>query len=257
MNKTKGLISQPLTVSGIALGTFLLLMGSVQAASSADLVAAALANSERPAEDKADDGRRMPLEVLAFAGIEEGMDIFEMEAGGGYYTEILSRSVGPNGSVIMQNPPSFDSFVGDGPEQRVARLDNVRLSKTNFDNLDAADNSMDMVTWILGPHELWYRAGGLSLGDVRGTFAEIARILKPGGVFLAIDHHAAADSTTEVGHRLHRIREDIVTDLAREAGLTVARTSNMHLNEDDPLRNGVFDPSIQGRTSKFVVLYRK
>ena len=235
----------------------LFITGAVHAASSADLVAAALANPERPAEEVADDGRRMPLEVLAFAGLEEGMAIFEMEAGGGYYTEILSHAVGPNGSVVMQNPPSFDSFLGDGPEQRVARLDNVRLSKTLFDNLDAADGSIDMVTWILGPHELWYRAGGVSLGDVRGTFAEIARILKPGGVFLAIDHHAAPDSTTEVGHRLHRIREDIVTDLAQEAGLTVARSSNMHINEDDPLRNGVFDTSIQGRTSKFVVLYRK
>lgn len=234
-----------------------MLAGSALAASSAELVAAALAHSERPAEDAADDARRMPLEVLAFAGLEEGMAIFEMEAGAGYYTEILSRAVGPEGSVIMQNPPSFDSFLNDGPERRVARLDNVRLSKTNFDNLDAEDGSMDMVTWILGPHELWYRAGGLSLGDVRGTFAEIARILKPGGVFLAIDHHAASDSTTEVGHRLHRIREDIVTDLAQQAGLTVARSSNMHINEQDPLRNGVFDPAIQGRTSKFVVLYRK
>ena len=244
-------------LTGLSALLTMLLSGSLFAASSADLVAAALAHSDRPAEDAADDARRMPLEVLSFAGIEAGMDILEMEAGGGYYTEILSRTVGSNGSVIMQNPPSFDSLVGDVPERRVARLGNARLSKTSFSNLDAEDNSMDMVTWILGPHELWYRPGGESLGDVRGSFAEIARVLKPGGVFLAVDHHAAPDSTTEVGHRLHRIREDIITDLAQEAGLTVARSSNLHLNEDDPLTNGVFDPSIQGRTSKFVVLYRK
>jgi len=235
----------------------LLLSSAAYSASSADLVAASLAHGDRPTEDAADDARRMPLEVLAFAGIAEGMAIFEMEAGGGYYTEILSRAVGPDGSVIMQNPPSFDSFVGDAPALRAERLDNVRLSKTNFDNLDAADNSIDMVTWILGPHELWFRPGGQSLGDVRGSFAEIVRILKPGGVFLAIDHHAAPSSTTEVGQTLHRIREDIITDLATEAGLSVARSSNLHINEEDPLTNGVFDPSIQGRTSKFVVLYRK
>jgi len=226
--------------------------------SSADLVQAALMHSDRPAAEAEDDARRMPLEVLSFAGIRSGMDVFEMEAGGGWYTEILSRAVGPEGSVIMQNPPSFDSFVGDAPEQRVARLDNVRLSKTNFDELDAPDNSMDLVTWILGPHELWYEPEeGVSLGDPETAFAEIHRILKPGGLFLAIDHIAAPDTGTEVGGTLHRIREDIITEHAEAAGLTVLRTSGLLHNADDPLDISVFDPAIQGNTSRFVVLYRK
>lgn len=225
--------------------------------SSAELVANALIHGDRPAEDAADDGRRMPLEVLSFAGIEAGMDVFEMEAGTGYYTEILSRAVGPAGSVVMQNPPSFDSFYGDAPAQRAARLNNVRVSKTNFDQLDAADNSIDMVTWILGPHELWYMQDGQSLGVPAQSFAEIARILKPGGVFLAIDHHAPADSTVDVGGTLHRIREDIIQEFAEAAGLTVLRKSNLHLNENDPLNIDVFNAAVQGKTSKFVVLYRK
>ena len=75
---------------------------------SADLVAAALNHADRPSADGADDGRRMPLEVLAFAGIEEGMIVLELEAGGGYYTEIISRAVGASGNVIMQNPAAFD-----------------------------------------------------------------------------------------------------------------------------------------------------
>lgn len=226
--------------------------------SAADLVQAALVHGDRPAEDAEDDARRMPLEVLAFAGIERGMTVFEMEAGGGWYTEILSRVVGPAGSVIMQNPPSFDSFYGDGPAQRVERLGNVRLSRTNFDELDAADNSMDMVTWILGPHELWFQPEeGVTLGDPAGAFAEIHRILKPGGVFLAIDHRAASGSGPEVGGTLHRISEEIITGLAEDAGLSVLRASPLFLNEDDPLDNSVFDPSIQGNTSQFVVLFRK
>lgn len=226
--------------------------------SAADLVQAALVHGERPSGEAADDARRMPLEVLAFAGIEEGMAVFEMEAGGGWYTEILSRVVGPAGSVTMQNPPSFDSFYGDGPAERAARLGNVQLSKTNFDELDAADNSMDMVTWILGPHELWFQPeGSISLGDPESAFAEIHRILKPGGVFLAIDHRAAPGSGPEVGGTLHRIREDIITGLAEAAGLSVLRSSPLFLNDNDPLDISVFDASIQGNTSKFVVLFRK
>ena len=117
----------------------LMFNATASAQSSADLVAAALSDSNRPAEESADDARRMPIEVLSFAGIEAGMDVLEMEAGGGWYTEILSRTVGASGSVIMQNPAAFESFTGHADDNRAASLANVTLSTTNFDELDAAD----------------------------------------------------------------------------------------------------------------------
>lgn len=243
----------------VVTGGLLSLTLAVQAQSTADLVAGALSHSDRPAAEAADDARRMPLEILAFAGLQSGMTVFELEAGGGYYTEILSRAVGPTGSVIMQNPPSFDSFLGDSVDQRVAgnRLPNVRVTRTNFDVMDAPDGSVDMVTWILGPHELGYAPGGESLGDAATAFAEIARVLKPGGVLLAVDHIGPPGSGVEAGGTLHRIREEVVTELAAAAGLSLARSSNLLKNPDDPLDNSVFDPSIQGNTSQFVTLYRK
>lgn len=241
-------------------GLSFLLVGAVaQAASSAEIVHNALNDSARMSEDAADDARRMPLEVLAFAGIEEGMIILEMEAGGGYYTEIMSRAVGSNGRVIRQNPPAINSFFSEEADARLAnnRLTNVDSSLVNFDDLEAEDNSIDMVTWILGPHELWFSPGGENLGDPEDTFVEIARVLKPGGVFLTIDHNAASDSDTDIGGSLHRIYEGHIVDLAEGAGLTLLRSSNLHSNENDPLDIGVFDPAIQGRTDKFVLLYQK
>ncbi|MDT8429714.1 MAG: methyltransferase domain-containing protein [Pseudomonadales bacterium] len=232
---------------------------SAPALSAAADVAAALSHPDRPSADVADDASRKPAQVLSFAGLETGMSVFEMEAGGGYYTEILARAVGPNGSVVMQNPPSFDDFIGDAPQVRTAngRLPNIRISRTNFDQLEAADNSIDLVTWILGPHELGFVANGVSLGDASETFNEIARILKPGGLLLAVDHIAPAGSGIEAGGTLHRVAESVVTELATAAGLTFYRSSDLHKNPADPLTIGVFDPSIQGNTSKFVVLYRK
>ncbi|MCG8413773.1 MAG: methyltransferase domain-containing protein [Pseudomonadales bacterium] len=230
---------------------------AANAQSSADLVAAALNHSDRPSEEAEDDGRRMPLEVLSFAGIEAGMDVLELEAGGGWYTEILARTVGSNGMVYMQNPPAFEGFTGDADDNRAASLSNVTLSTTNFDELEPGNGSIDLVTWILGPHELWFEPQGVSLGDPEQSFTEIARVLKPGGRFLAVDHHAEADAGPEVGGTLHRIPEPIIRDYAEAAGLTLIRSSNLHLNGDDPLTNGVFDPSIQGQTSKFVLLFEK
>jgi len=253
MNSMKRLAIAVFVSSLLAFGV------SSNAQTTADLVAGALAHSDRPAADAADDARRMPLEVLAFAGLQAGMTVFELEAGGGYYTEIISRAVGSAGSVVMHNPPAFDSFLGDQIPARVAgnRLPNVTISRTNFDVLEAADNSVDMVTWILGPHELGFAPGGQSLGDADAAFSEIARILKPGGLFLAIDHIAAPGTGLDVGGTLHRIREELVTEHAEAAGMSVLRNSNLHKNESDPLDNSVFDDSIAGRTSKFVVLYRK
>ena len=244
----------------VAISSLMAFSFSALGQTSADLVAGALDHGDRSSGDAADDGRRMPLEVLAFAGIEAGITVLELEAGTGYYTEILSRAVGPNGSVIMQNPPAFDGFFGEAVEQRLAgnRLTNVSLSRTNFDELGAADNSVDMVTWILGPHELWFQpAENVSLGDPEESFEEIYRVLKSGGVFLVVDHMAEDSAGPEVGCTLHRIGEGIVTELAESAGLTVLRSSNLHKNEDDPRNNNVFDPSIQGQTSKFVLLFEK
>jgi predicted methyltransferase len=221
--------------------------------------AAALSDPARPEADHADDALRKPANVLAFIGIEPGMTVFEMEAGTGYYTELFSTLVGADGEVIMQNPAVFDTFLGDAVPTRVdGRLENVRVSKTNFDNLDAEDGSADIVTWMLGPHELYYTPnGGGPLGDVEATYAEIARVLKPGGVFVALDHAAADGSPETTGGATHRIDPQIVKDLAMEAGLVFSGESDVLRNPQDSYETGVFDASVRRKTDRFLYKFTK
>jgi len=77
---------------------------------------AVLTHPDRPADDFAEDAARKPSDVLAFTGIDYGMTVVELEAGGGYYTELFAHTVGPQGKVFMHNPLAFDAFFGEASD---------------------------------------------------------------------------------------------------------------------------------------------
>jgi predicted methyltransferase len=227
---------------------------------SAALIQTAIDNPDRPAADREDDAARKPAAVLGFAGIAPGMSVFELEAGGGYYTELFSSIVGKTGKVWMHNPVIFDEFLGDSLTNRLAnnRLANVELTRTLFDGLEAADNSVDVVTWFLGPHELYYTpSNGVSFGDPKMVYAEINRVLKPGGHFIVLDHAAMPGSPQTTGGKTHRIDPAIVTALAVEAGLQAIEKSNALRNPEDDYTLIVFDPKVRRKTDRFLMKFKK
>jgi len=221
---------------------------------------AAFAQDDRPVADYAQHETRKAREVLAFTGIGPGMTVIDMEAGGGLYTEIFAKTVGAGGRVYMQNPPLFDNFAGDAIRARVAddRLANVVLMRTAFDTLPVADASVDVVTWFLGPHELWYHPEGYApgvLGDPDRAFTEIARVLRPGGYFVALDHRAAPGTPSASGGQTHRIDEAIVVEHAAASGLRLAATSTLLAHPEDDLTKNVFDPSVRRQTDRFLLKF--
>jgi predicted methyltransferase len=215
----------------------------------------------RTDEDTAKDAARKPAEVLAFAKIMPGQTVFEMEAGAGYYTELLSRAVGPDGKVIMQAPKEFESFYKDALAARLKdnRLANVTQSWSMFDKLDAADGSVDVVTWFQGPHELFCKkeCGDLKMGELDPVFAEVSRILKPGGYFVIMDHAAPTGAPTTTGNDLHRIDPMVVKAAATTAGFALDEESGMLANTEDDHSKNVFDPAIRGKTDQFLLRYKK
>lgn len=222
----------------------------------------AFAKDDRPPSDYEEHTIRKAPEVLAFTGIGAGMTVIDMEASGGVYTEIFAKTVGVTGTVYMQNPPLFDGFAGEAIKARVAndRLANVQQMRTAFDTLPAPDGSVDVVTWFLGPHELWYFPDGVEkgiLGDAETAFAAIARVLKTGGHFVALDHSAAAGSPPETGGTTHRIDRAIILAHAESAGLELVDESDLLANADDDYSKSVFDPSVRRKTDRFLLKFVK
>jgi predicted methyltransferase len=223
--------------------------------------ASILSDPGRPAADKADDAARKPAEVLAFSQIRAGDTVLEMEAGRGWYSDLLSSAIGPTGKLIVQYPPEF--AYGEAAYKArtdAGRLKNAVITVTAFDKLQASDKSIDKVLWILGPHEIYYTPRNAQpgvLGDVQKTYAEIARVLKPGGIFIAMDHAANAGAPTSTGQTIHRIDPAVVLASAKAAGLEFVDKSEILANASDDRSKMVFDASVRRHTDQFLFRFRK
>ena len=71
-------------------------------------VSEATADPHRGREARADE-RRHPAELMEFASIKRGDTVVDLVPGGGYFTRIFSRIVGPKGHVYAGNSLSIRS----------------------------------------------------------------------------------------------------------------------------------------------------
>ena len=66
---------------------------------------AAVADKGRPEADTKRDADRKPAEMLEFAGVKPGQTVVDLIPGGGYFTRIFSKAVGPKGTVYAVGGP--------------------------------------------------------------------------------------------------------------------------------------------------------
>ena len=83
----------------VLMSLLIVFSNAAQAIDITELTAALVSDPGRPEADKARDAGRRPAHVLDFLGIEDGMTVIDLVAAAGYYTEVLSHPVGPNGRV--------------------------------------------------------------------------------------------------------------------------------------------------------------
>ena len=224
-----------------------------------DAIAVAVAHPGRDA-DRSDDDARKPAEVLELFGIEPGMRVLDLLAGGGYYTEILSRVVGSGGSVLFHNNQAYQSFLGDALEKRTAgeRLPNVEVLNKEVADLDFENGELDAVVFILGFHDIYFRDDGWPEIDAEKLLATLYRGLRSGGRLGVVDHSAKNGAEPlDSGTLLHRIEEGFARRTIEAAGFVLEGESDTLRNADDDRSIQVFDPAIRRKTDRFVMLFKK
>lgn len=215
-------------------------------------------NDPARAADKKDDARREIADVMAFAGVKPGDKVVDLVPGSGYWTRVFSRIVGPSGHVYQVWPSEMAKYSA----KSFANWQG--LAKDTYTNVSlltqpaaqfSVPQKVDIVFTSQNYHD--YHDPFMGPVDMKKFDKEVYDALKPGGVFIVIDHVAPAGSGTSDTNTLHRIDPAVVKQEVESAGFVLDGSSDALVNPKDPLDIKVFDPSIRGHTSQFIYRFRK
>lgn len=239
----------------------LLVAAPLQAAEIPDNIAKAVAAPERSAKDRERDARDNPAELLAFAGVKPGMTVGDLFGGGGYWSEILARAVGPTGSVTLINNVGYWGFAKDDLKERFkdGRLKMVKQRVVETPAMNLGKDQYDLIMIFMSYHDIYWadEEGGWPKIDDDLFLGQVHAALKPGGHFLVVDHAAREGTGSSAAQELHRIDEAFTKKDIAGHGFVFEKAYTGYRNSTDDHTKMVFDPAIRGKTDRFAHLYRK
>lgn len=249
-----------LGLAGALLALTALAAPVVGTAKAPDAITAAVADAARPDGDKQRDANRKPVETLEFAGVKPGDQVAELLPGGGYFTRIFSKVVGAAGHVYALVPAPAADAPADMPDfaARVKAIaaepaySNVSVVVEPFSQLKAPV-PLDLVWTSQNYHDL-HNFPGLDVGVFNQMVFDS---LKPGGIYLIVDHEAETGSGVRDTASLHRIDVETVKKEVLAAGFVLVGASDLLRQPADSHAVKVFDPSVRGRTDQFILKFRK
>ncbi|TAN04800.1 MAG: methyltransferase [Rhodanobacteraceae bacterium] len=219
-------------------------------------------NDPARAADKKDDVRRQMAAVLTFSGIKPGDKVMELIPATGYWTRAFSQIVKPDGHVYTiwssNTKPDNKNWVNWEKLVKTPHYSDVTMLKEYMgkphapvpvDIVFTADNYHDLHDPFWGPQHK-----PLDMAEFNKA---VYAALKPGGVFVIVDHIAPAGSGTRDTDTLHRIDPAVVKKEVEAAGFVFDGSSDALVNPKDPLTIKVFDPAVRGHTSQFIYRFRK
>lgn len=218
----------------------------------------AVQDPARPEADRKRDADRLPDQMLIFAGVKPGAKVVDLIPGAGYFTRLFSLAVGPRGRVyayvpdeltkIAKRPPSVNAIAAD---PHYANVQVILKTLPDFgapelvDVVWTAQNYHDMHDSFMGP------------ADLSRVNKAVFRALKPGGVYVVLDHAARPGSGLANTEDLHRIDPATVKAEVEAAGFVFEAESPLLRNPEDLHSLNVFSPAIRGHTDQFVYRFRK
>ena len=238
---------------------FHIFSGIAIAATLAVAVTAKIDNSTRPAADVERDAARKPAEMIKFAMIKPGQTVVDMLPGGGYFTRLFSQTVGPKGKVVALVPDQYAAAypkMGSGIQSIAA--------EPAYSNVEAAirsllvigePNTVDRVFTAQNYHDL--RSAKLPAQTGEAVNRAVLAALKPGGMYIIIDHSAAAGSGIRDVDSLHRIDAATLKAEVVSVGFKFSGESKLLANKADDRTKNVFDPAVRGKTDQFVYRFEK
>ena len=213
----------------------------------------AVADPLRPADEVARDPLRHPAEMLAFAQVQPGQKIADIRPGAGYFTRLFARVVGEGGHVYAFVPNRTAERENPRADALVAAYPNVSRVNGDLDAM-AFDAPLDLVFMSQEYHDFHIPRFGV---DVTKMNADIFKALKPGGLFVVIDHQAAPGAGNTVVETLHRIEGAQLRREVEAAGFVFDGETSAVANPADDHSLNVFDEAIRGKTDQFVYRFRK
>jgi predicted methyltransferase len=221
-------------------------------------VTAAVANPDRPEADTKRDADRKPAESVAFAGIKPGDKVADLLPGGGYFTKIFSKVVGPKGWVYAYFPSELDALYKKNgktmpppADPKYPNVSNIYAPVEKF----VAPEKLDVVWTSQNYHDMHDKFfGPLDLATVNKAIYDS---LKPGGVYIVLDHAAEAGSGLRDTDTLHRIDPAVVKKEVEAAGFVFVGESKVLADPSDDHTKKVFDSSIRGKTDQFIFKFKK
>jgi len=224
-------------------------------------IAAAVADPGRPAADTMRDADRKPADVIAFAGVKPGMSVEELFPGGGYYTRILSKVVGPKGKLFLVTPAEMKDRGRPGSPTTGQTSDALAKEVGNATVVwqpaasPMAPEKVDVVWTTENYHD--YRNPGFGGVDMAKFNKAVFDSLKPGGVFIVDDYEAAPGDGATKTNTMHRIESVTVKQEVQAAGFKFDGQSDVLKNPADDHTKAIFDPTVRGHADQYVLKFSK